>query len=428
MSLSNTALLERAGNILNGMGVQKAAGDVHTSASMATGDFMDRKRVEALVDLTVGQSAWLSVTTVRLRDQRSGEIPRVNLTGVVTEGVPENGGQTVATHADTDNVPYNCGKYQATFFLTREAIREARASGEGNFEAKLRGAFGKAMGNDMALAAMLGNTSLTGTSRRNRLLNKRDGWMIKARAAANRNTTTRGSAWTQGVFHYMLDTMPEEYAEDANLRWFMPRKLDLSWDSHLTNLGTGDMGLRDRAKTERTRFAPLGIPQLVIPNMPSNQGFDTLSGSAVDADAVADDGDGTLTATVSALFGGYSSAHAGRKVKITLTSNGQTETLTVLDQGGANKIATAGSLGQSTISTTAGDYTLDVADVASQLLTNPANLFMVMCDKVRAYRKWQQEFERFRFDVFYEADFGIFNEDAVVLQDGIVPTTFAFGN
>lgn len=428
MSLSNNALLERAGNIMNDMGVQKAGSEVHTSASMATGDFMDRKKVEALVDLTVGQSAWLSVTTVRLRDQRAGEIPRVNLNEVVTEGVPENAGSSITTHANTDNVPYNCGKYQATFFLTREAIREARASGEGNFEAKLRGAFGKAMGNDMARAGMLGDISLAGTSRRNRLLNKRDGWLVKARAAANRNTTTYGSAWQQGVFHYMLDTMPEEYAEDPNLRWFMPRKLDLSWDAHLTNLGTGDAGLRDRAKTERTRFAPLGIPQLVIPNMPSNQGFATLGGSAVDADAVVDDADGTLTATVSALFGGYSTSHAGRKVKITLISNGQSETLTVLDVGGANKIATVGSLGQATISTTVGDYTLDVADVASQLLTNPANLFMVMCDKVRAYRKWQQEYERFRFDVFYEVDFGIFNEDALVLQDGIVPTTFTFGS
>ena len=53
------------------------------------------------------------------------------------------------------------------------ALTVARASGEANFERKIRAAFGKAMGNDMARAGMRGDTSLDASTRLNRLLNRR---------------------------------------------------------------------------------------------------------------------------------------------------------------------------------------------------------------------------------------------------------------
>ena len=80
-----------------------------------------------------------------------------------------------------------------------------------------------------------------------------------------------------------------------------------------------------------------------------------------------------------------------------------------------------------TISTTASDYTLDVADCTPVVLTNPRNLVLVICDKVRAYMKFEQEWERWRIDVFMELDFRVVNPDAAAMHDGVVPTRFAFG-
>lgn len=445
--MTNEEMLKRANDSMSRLGIhndpngarQAAAAaredvrksetpQVPTTSSLATGDFMDRTMVERLVDLTVGQSDWLSTVSLRLRSQKKGEIPRINLSEVVTEGVSENGGSTITTHPDTDRVTYETAKFQATWYITLEDIREARASGEPDFDGKFMRAFAKAMGNDMARWTLRGDTSLAASSRLNRLLRQRDGWLKKARASGVRSTTTRGSAFSNDLFYAMLAAMPEQYREDANLRWLMCSQLDIGWQQTLSGYAANASQLGERQLTERRRFSPLGIDQLIVPQMPTDLGYSVLSGSTADPDTITDDGDGTITADVSTALGGYAVGNAGRRVKITYDATGQSETLIVVNSGGANVIHTVGSLGQSTISGTEADYTLDLADITPALLTNPGNLFLVMLDQVRAYRKFEQEFERWRVDVYYEADAGIFNEDAIVLQDGVVAPSFSFGS
>lgn len=429
---TNQEMLEQASAVLaeSGVRVNKALSPtVPTTDSLATGDFMNRKQVDALVDLTVSQNAWLAATSVLTRTQKSGEINRIVINDVVTEGVTENAGQTVSTHPDTDTIEYQTGKYQATWYMTREDIREARASGEANFGGKVRAAFAKAMGNDLGRAALLSDTTLPASSRLNRLLRKRDGWLKKIRASGIRHTTTRGSAYARELYAAMLDAMPDEYADDPSLRWLVPRKLDLGFTQEMAAAGEagGFPNLGERAMATRERLMPHGIAQLIVPQMPTTQGADTVDDTADDADAVADDGDTTLTATVNTLFGGASSTHQGRKVTITYTPNGQSETLTVAWTGSALVVRTAGSLGQSSIDTDETNYAVDFADLTSAILTNPANLGVVICDQVRAYQKFEQEFERIRIDIYYEADFILFNENAVVLQDGIIAPSYSFG-
>lgn len=440
MSARTAQLLARMGSALGAFGVQddpagrraeiaakSLSPTVPTTDSLATEHFLNTPQAEAMIDLTVSQSEWLSVVTVKPRDQRAGTIPRLVINDVVTEGVPENGGKTIATHPDTSEVSYNCAKYQATWFLTLEDVSEAAAHGEPDFEGKVRGAFAKAMGNDMARAALRGDTSLDASTRLNRLLRQRDGWLKQARADANYASTTRGSAWSRSVYPAMTAQLPDEYADDANLRWLHGRALDESFTNYAQGLADGS-ALRDRALLERTRFRPMGIDGLIVPQWPSDQGFDTLNGSTADPDVATDDGDGTATFTVNTMLGGYAAGNAGRRVKVTCEATGQSETLTVLDVGGANIIRTAGSLGQGTISETEADYTLDLADCTGIMLTNPRNLYVVVCRKIRAYRKFEQEAERWRLDVFYEADFGIFQPEALVLQEGVVPTSVTFGS
>ena len=425
---SNQELMALSGNVFNNMGVRVRKSDtVITSSSMAAGEFMDRTQVEHLVDLTVSQSAWLSAVTLRMRSQRSGEIPRMALNDVVTEGVPENGGKTVATQPGTDNIEYLAKKYQATWYYTLESASEAAASGEMDFERKVRMAFAKAMGNDMARAGMRGDTSLDSSTRLNRLLRQRDGWLKKIRTAGIRATTNYGAPYERGLFTALQAAMPEEYREDADLRWFLPSILDLAHTDELASAGDEGSQLSDRAKIARERFTPLGIPQLLIPQMPTDQGFSTVNASTVAANAVVDNGGATITFTVNDLFGGYNAKWAGRRIRVTLNSSGASEVITVVDVAGALKATTKGNLGQGSVSTTPGDYTLDLADLTTAFLTNPRNLFMVLCRQIRAYRKFEQENERWRLDVFYEADFGLFNENAVSLQDGISVPQFSFG-
>lgn len=86
-------------------------------------------------------------------------------------------------------------------------------------------------------------------------------------------------------------------------------------------------------------------------------------GEKADPDAVVDDTDGTMTVTVDSVCESGVS-NAGRKCLVYLKApaDGVTqesvavEEVAVIWSGGANKIETAGALGQSTISTTASDY------------------------------------------------------------------------
>lgn len=437
---STREILARMGSSLAALGVGTDQSDpeavkaaksltptVPTTADLAGDHVMNHTQVESMVDLTVSQSGWLSSVSVKLRGQRAGTIPRLSLNDTVTEGVDENAGATVASRPDLDEVDYNCRKFQATWYLTLEDIGEARASGEADFDGKVRRAFGKAMGNDMARWFLRGDTSLAATSRENRLLRQRDGILVQARARANYRTTTRGTTWTRTVYPAMKRRMPAIYKDDPNLRWFLPSDLDEDFTNSLMNLGDG-AALRDQALTERRRYAPMGIPPVLVPQWPTDQGFATLNGSTAAADTVTDNGDGTATFRVNTVLGGYAAGNAGRVIRVTCDATGQYEDLTVEDVGGHNVATTAGSLGQGSISTTAADYTLDLADCTGAMLTNPANLFLVLCRNIRAYRKFEQEAERWRVDVYYEADAGIFQPDALVLQEGIVPTQITFGS
>lgn len=439
MSARNAQLLARMGSALgafgvvndaNGANAERAAKSlsptVPTTDSLATEHFLNTPQAEAMIDLTVSQSEWLSVVTVKPRDQRAGNIPRLVINDVVTEGVPENGGKTIATHPDTSEVSYNCAKYQATWFLTLEDVSEAAAHGEPDFEGKVRGAFAKAMGNDMARAALRGDTSLDASSRLNRLLRQRDGWLKQARAQSNYQTTTRGTAWDRTLYPAMSAMLPDQYADDANLRWLHGRSLDSSFTNYAQTLEAS--ALRDQALTQRTRYRPMGIDGLIVPQWPADQGFAALSGSTSDPDVATDDGDGTITFRVDTLFGGYAAGHAGRRIRVTCEATGQSEVLTVKDESSHLVVHTAGSLGQGSISETEADYSLDVADTTGIMLTNPRNLYVVVCRKIRAYRKFEQEAERWRLDVFYEADFGIFQPEAMVLQEGVIPTSVLFGS
>lgn len=432
-NLSLRELKENAEHYMTQMGVKKSATPtVMTTASLAAGEFMQRKAVEQIVDMTVSESGWLPAVSLRMRNQRSGEIPRIELNEPVTQGASEGQFQTGDNHPDTDRISYSAKKYHSNFYLTFEDLYEAAASGTNDFESVVLGAFAKRLSNDLALAALLGDEAITvgeaGSTKRYNLLRVNDGWLKQIRASANRATTTRGSAFNRSLFPALQNLMPRQYRDDPKLRWLLPNILDLSWQDYVASLSpTSGSGLGDKALTERDRIAPLGIPQLIVPQMPTDLGFSTVSAATAAADAVAAVGGG-IRFTVNTLFGAYAAGNAGRYIRVTHNGTGQSERVLVTDSGSANLATTAGTLGQSVVSTTPSDYTIDLADLTPAILGNPLNLFLVLCRGMRSYRKFEQEGERWRFDLFFEADFGLFQEDALALQDGVIAQTFTFGS
>lgn len=104
--------------------------------------------------------------------------------------------------------------------------------------------------------------------------------------------------------------------------------------------------------------------------------YKEIVGKSAASTAVVDNGNGTITLTVTNVFPGGEN-HAGRKVYVWLgtpqTSDpAGIELCTVTFSGGANKITTTTKLGQTTVSTTAADYTVALLGYTVRPTSNPS--------------------------------------------------------
>lgn len=400
------------------------ADGVATTSALQTGQFSNRRRVNRLVDMVVSEGGWLANVSRFVRSEKSGEIPRAYIDEPITEAVDENdSGQNDYKRPRTDYVEYNCRKGHAAWALTYEEAREALASGTPNLGQFMQAQMAKAMGNDLALIAMRGDRDLPATTPMNRALRLFNGILKQLRTSGHVlwPTATTGKEFGAGMFDWMYRNMPDKYKHDQGLRWLLASTLDQAWQQSLTTLAQSPANqvasaLRDQTITSRMGPNPKGIPQILVPQMPTEG--KGLSAAAAPT-SVVDDTDGTLTARVHTLLPDTTDS-SGRVVKITHLTTGQSELVAVSRNGSSqNVIASAGSLGQGTISSTASDYEIEVADLTDAILINPKNIAIVFCDRVRSYKQWNQKRERWEFDVHYESDLIVYNGDAAVIEGGV---------
>jgi len=405
--------------------------DVNTTATLsAGGQFMNRKAVHGLIIDAANDSDWLGATSLKFVDQRAGEFTDMTMGDWLMEPATEGEAQTASNVATTSKIEYQTQKFHGTVFYTPEDVREASASGEGDFLGKLRMLLARRLGSNIAMLAIQGDTDLTSDgSRERRFLSQKDGWIKQIRDSGNVGTTTRGSAYSIAAFQAAYDRLPERYQNDPNLRWFVPPMLQANAQYAFAAQWAAASQVAADALMSRQQAPILGIPNLQVPQMPRTQGFSTLSGSVVAGDAVTNPSGTIIKVRVDTLLGGAAAGNAGRKVKITRNSTGRSETVTVTWDGTNNFASTVGSLGQGSISTTASDYTLDVADCASILLTNPRNLINVVdSSRFRMFNKFEQEADRFRLDFYIEMCPLVLRPEAASLQDGVIVAATSFGS
>jgi hypothetical protein len=97
----------------------------------------------------------------------------------------------------------------------------------------------------------------------------------------------------------------------------------------------------------------------------------------------------------------------GRLVKVTYKPNSITETIAITRPSTANVIDTVGKLGQTIVSTTASDYEVTFADESSIWLGNPKGLHQIIWLNMRAYRKFNQDADRWEIKVYNSLDFKV---------------------
>lgn len=407
------------------------ADDVATTANLASGQFMNRDAVHGLIVDAADDSGWLGATSMKYVTQKSGEFTDMTMGDWLMEPADEGESQTASNVPTTSTISYETAKFHGTVLYTPEDLEEAAASGEPDFLGKLRKLIAIRLGSNIAQLAINGDTDRASgaSTRENRFLGKKDGWLKQIRDAGNVATTTRGSAYSLDAFQSCYDILPERYQNDPGIRWMVSPMLASNAQNAFASAWASASQVASDALQTRQQAQILGIQPVQVPQMPRNQGFATLSGSTTNADAVTNPSGTIIKLRVDTLLGGAAAGNAGRKIKVTRNSTGLSETRTVTWDGTNNFVSTVGALGQGSISTTASDYTLDIADCASILLTNPRNLVNVIdVSRFRMFNRFEQDADRYRLDFYIRMCPLVYRPEAAAIQDGIIVSAKTFGS
>lgn len=361
---------------LRKLGIEKAAGG---SISLTTTNFsgiLVRDEVLPLIQLTRSHSEWLGGLTSQTRSGRAGTVPIYRLQEPVMEPVGELDPKQVTTTPPSTNVAYRTQKFKAQVVLSREDIEEASRDITSNFEQEVMNMITTGIHNDTAEVVVNGNTALSSTAatRLERLRSGRDGIIIKLAAGANVYSRD-GAAFGENNFDALYDRIPDEWRVDkSKWKWMYADRMDNAYRRALKSRGT-DLG--DQAFGTKKGMAPMGVSPLVIPQLLTTEGPTAIAPTSAA-------GTTNITFVLSTLVTAGNpatiAAGIGRKFLVTHTGTGVSE-VAIGFQDTTLQITTVGILGQVTVSTTAGDYTVRPYDQSRIILGDPKGIQIVWKDE-----------------------------------------------
>ncbi len=361
---------------LRKLGITKTAGSLNLDTTNFSG-ILVRDEVLPLINLTRKHNEWLGSITSDTRSRRAGTVPIYRLQEPVMEAVGELDPTQVTTVPPNTNVAYRTQKFKAQIVISREDLEEAAMDIDSNFEQTVVNMFTIQIGNDTADVVTNGQTSLaaTATTRREKLLKGQDGMIVQLAAGAN-VYSRGGAAFDEQNFEALYDRIPDQWRPDKKTwKWLYADRMDNAYRSQLRARAT-DLG--DRAFGTTEGMAPMGVRPLIVPQLPTSEGPTAIAPtSAADNTTYIQF---VLTTLVTAGNPASAAAGVGRKFLVTHTGTGVSEVaIGFLDT--TLRINTVGLLGQTTVSTTAGDYTVRPYDQSRIILGDPKGIQIVWKDQ-----------------------------------------------
>jgi len=417
--MNDKAFLADVNKSLDNMGIRenadilKAESGVISTLTTNFDALLPAYVVDALIAYGYPQSSWLSSVNRVTKQHRLGTVPIMELNGNVTEGVGENEAPTNIKRPETRHIHYACKSFAATWHATVDELKEAAAAGMTDFETRFLELFGIAIGNDKANIVMNGNTSLNDSTSLNRMLRMVNGVGVKAEGgnvldAAGGPLAIRTTVSALDHFAAMEDALPEIYSSDPGLRWLYNQRVD----SHYRWLLTNRIGaLGDANMVSREIGRPQGIAPLIVPQISRYQGPTAIAPTSATSKTTYVEF--VLTTLVTAVHVATAALGVGRRFRVTNLTTGLSEVCVgYLDT--TLRIITTGVLGQTTISTTASDYTVGLCDETDIYHLNPAGITIVDCYEVEAYRTFEPKFRRWEFLTYFFMDVLIPQPAAIV--------------
>ncbi len=399
--MTNQQLIKDANEVLDGL-IGKSDSGAITVGDVNFGNFIPREELTQLMRLTEKQSDLMSALTVRLRSRQKGTFLVSEMDGMMLEFVGELDPRQVTNRPSTKRVDYSTKKARAQLVFSYEELEAAREGGIGDFEKQITEDFNTKLADNLENIFINGNTGLGELTRENRGLRGVNGLDVITDTGAN-VFSAGGGRLAKEHFHYMRQVMPWKVRRTMRrkMRWIYNDMIQDHWHAKLTNIATP---LGDRAMVNPEIFPPLGIKPVVAPYITENGGPTAIAPTSV-TDNTTD-----LTLVLSTLVAAEDPPSVAQGVDRTILVKckltGETE-LCVGYKDGSNLLAidTTGLLGQtSSVSTTASDYEVRVADETNIYLCNPADIFAIFHDEWRTVRRYDEQVDGIIVTIHLELD------------------------
>lgn len=180
----------------------------------------------------------------------------------VTESVDEATDTGNLSRAKFQRIVLRAQKVRSAWNITTEVLQGNIEQNE--FEQTIMNTMVERIATDMEDLAINGDVTTVGTSPRDRLLRRLNGWNTQTEGA--HIVDAKGASIQKGIFSEMKRRMPKQYKNDPGLRWLVGDAIATDWADVVSDRGTilGDAALQG------AEMAPLGTPMIRVPLIPDD--------------------------------------------------------------------------------------------------------------------------------------------------------------
>ncbi|HUU60106.1 MAG TPA: phage major capsid protein, partial [Phycisphaerae bacterium] len=188
------------------------------------------------------------------------EIDKLWIGEPVTESVDEATDTGNLSRAKFQRIVLRAQKLRSAWNITTEVLQGNIEQNE--FEQTIMNTMVERIATDLEDLHINGDTTTAGTTPRDRLLRRLDGWDKQTESA--HIVDVKGAAIQKGIWSEMKRRMPKQYKNDPGLRWLVGDAIATDWADVVSDRGTilGDAALQG------AEMSPLGTPMIRVPLIP----------------------------------------------------------------------------------------------------------------------------------------------------------------
>ena len=242
--------------------------DIINQALLQNTGGLAQNLADSFIDLMREESVLLKEVRLWRVTERTGEVSKLDFSGHATEQASENTTSTETRRPTSTFLTYTTKKTRSQFDLTAEVVEDNIEGASG--AQTILNVMLKSIRNSMETLGIEGDESNASTDDFSRLQKTNDGWNILTNQANGGRIKSAGAkrvSWE--LLRQMLVDLPTRYWQDRTaLRWIGSPLvlLDLQAEAEGKDTNLGDLMWSSATGPP----APLGIPFLEVPLMPTN--------------------------------------------------------------------------------------------------------------------------------------------------------------